>query len=575
MWRSPAEISKHFSRPRRQILVSSRLEPEMRIFVIASVALIAAAQQAPETTPAPKIEFADIHPSQTRNVFMRGIPATRGGRLTIKNATMVDLIRIAYGFSPDKILEGPNWLEMDHFELTAKLPQDAKAADQKPMLEALLADRFHLVVRKENRPLPAYALVVGKKPLLKEADGSGNTGCKPKAASGPPGPGMMMIGINGVQIALGPGGVIEFNCRNITMADFAAGLRGMFGTDLGQNPVTDETGLKGIWNFDVHWSLGFIGMPMESGDRVTTPDAIERQLGLKLEKRQVPTPVLVVVSVDRKPTANPQGTAEALPPINTPVEFEVADVKPAAPGGRGGAMRNQPGGKLVVNGMAMRILLMRAFGSTFNQEEVVGIPDWANNARYDITAKASVEPGQMQVDQESMNLMIRSLLEERFKLKWHTEERPQTAYTLVAVKPKMKKADPAERASCKNEQAPAGSPPGSTALVCHDVTMEQFAETLEGAAQGLDWPVTDSTELAGGWDFTLNYSRFPQMTMGPGRGGGDGGIPGSPLPMASDPSGAYTIFEAIEKQLGLKLVPHKRNLPVYVIDNLEQVPTDN
>ena len=55
---------------------------------------------------------------------------------------------------------------------------------------------------------------------------------------------------------------------------------------------------------------------------------------------------------------------------------------------------------------------------------------------------------------------------------------------------------------------------------------------------------------------------------GQGRGGDNGAT-------ASDPTGALTIFEAVEKQLGLKLVAHKWNMPVTVIDHLEQKPTDN
>lgn len=158
----------------------------------------------------------------------------------------------------------------------------------------------------------------------------------------------------------------------------------------------------------------------------------------------------------------------------------------------------------------------------------------------------------------------------------HTEERPMTTYALVAVKPKMKKADPKERANCTNETAPAGSPPGSESLVCKDVTMDQFADALQGAAQNLNWPIANLTELDGGYDFTLTFSRFPQMAMaGPGRGGRDGAPADSLMPTASDPVNSVSIFEAFEKQLGLKLTPRQQNMPVTVIDHLEQKPTEN
>jgi uncharacterized protein (TIGR03435 family) len=61
-----------------------------------------------------------------------------------------------------------------------------------------------------------------------------------------------------------------------------------------------------------------------------------------------------------------------------------------------------------------------------------------------------------------------------------------------------------------------------------------------------------------------------------GRGrGGDAGQPASEPPTAAEPSGGYTLFEAIEKQLGLKLEPHKRLMPVIVIDHLDEKPTEN
>ena len=295
----------------------------------------------------------------------------------------------------DKILEGPNWLELDRFDVIAKIPDRTTADDQKAMLQSLLEDRFKLVVRKETKPLPTWALTAGKQPHLKEADGSGSTGCKPQADSGPPtegAPRLFMGNPDGTTttISLGPGGTIQFQCRNMTMAAFAAGLRGMLGAQLGTNPVLDETGLKGSWNFDVKWSLGLIGLASD-GSQISVADAVEKQLGLKLEQRQTPTPVIVVESANRTPGANPPGVAEALPPIPAPTEFEVADVKLASPDASPGLapmmMRMMPGGRFVSNGMPMRFLISRAFNVN-NNEQIVGLPSWADTVKLDITAKA-------------------------------------------------------------------------------------------------------------------------------------------------------------------------------------------
>ena len=529
----------------------------------------------------PRFEIADVHVSaKIQNPFVRTSPA-RGGRYELKYATMVDLIHIAYGFDADKVVGGPNWLEMDRFDLVAKVPPDTSEEAQKLMLQSLLADRFKLVVHKENRPLPTYALTAGKKPQLKQAEGSEEAGCRPQAGSrSAPGEGgivMMSTNVNGAAttISLGPGMTIQYNCRNITMAAFAEGLRGMIGASLGPNPILDETGMKGVWNFDLKWSLQLIGLiTADTGDRISIFEAVDKQLGLKLEERQVPTPVIVVAGVNEKPSANPPGVAEALPAIPTPTEFEVASVKPTDPDARMGRYQMQPGGRLNVQGMAMRFLISRAF-NTNNNEQVTGLPKWADTERYDITAKApSAGPSAPAMDMDSVAPMMRALLADRFKMTYHTEERPVTAYSLVAAKPKMKKADPASRTSCKSAQAPAGSPPGSQMLTCQNITMAQFADRMQNMAAELNWGVLDATGIEGGWDFTLLYSRGGPVMALPARGG-DAAPVGGGQASASDPNGGYTIFEAVEKQLGLKLEMQKRPMPVVVIDHLEQKPTEN
>ena len=181
-----------------------------------------------------------------------------------------------------------------------------------------------------------------------------------------------------------------------------------------------------------------------------------------------------------------------------------------------------------------------------------------------------------QMDMAAVAPMMLALLKDRFKLTYHTEEKPVTAYALVAAKPKMKKADPASRIFCRNTNAPAGAPPGSRVLKCQNITMAQFAERLLNIGPGMNWPVLDATEIEGGWDFTLMFSMRPQMAMGPGgRGGGDANPAAAALPTASDPVEGYTLFEAVEKQLGLRLEKQKRSLPVIVIDHIEQKPTEN
>jgi uncharacterized protein (TIGR03435 family) len=531
--------------------------------------------QTPE--PAPKFEAADVHASpKVQNPFFRNSPV-RGGRYELKNATMVDLIRIAYGFEPNKILGGPSWLEMDRFDVTAKVPEGTTPEDRNLMLQALLADRFKLVVHKEMRRLPTYALTVGKKPQLKPADVTEEPGCHTQSEAGPADDRSISFitsdadGKN-VTVRLGAGMTIRYACRNMTMAAFAAGLRGMMGAGVGPNEILDETGLKGNWNFDVKWTLTLVG-PMDGSQHISTFDAIEKQLGLKLDPRDVPTSVIVVDSVNETPSPNPPGLEKSLPKVSLPVEFEVASIKPFAPDGRMGGSRFQPGGLWTVEGMPLSFLIRRAF-NTMSTEAIAGMPSWADTARYDIVAKApSIGPSAPAMDMESAGPMILALLKDRFKLAYHTEQRPVSAYALVAVKPKMRKADPASRASCKTDAAPASAPPSSLLVTCRNISMTQFADRLRTMGPGISWPVLDATELEGGWDFSLTYSRRAGQDAIAGRG--PRAIPGEAMPNAPEPTGALTLFEAVEKQLGLKLESRKRPMPVIVIDHLEQKPTEN
>ena len=96
-----------------------------------------------------------------------------------------------------------------------------------------------------------------------------------------------------------------------------------------------------------------------------------------------------------------------------------------------------------------------------------------------------------------------------------------------------------------------------------------------------NWPVANQTGLEGGWDLALTFNQRAMFNgaMAGGRGGRGGAAEANPeagaMPTASDPNDAVTIFETVEKQLGLKLEKQKRPMPVIVIDHIEQKPTEN
>ena len=179
----------------------------------------------------PKFDAAEVH---LRVRSASGSPGAsggvlRGGRYDLRNATMVDLIAMAYSINnPEMIVGGPNWLERDRFDIAAKAPDGTSPDNVKLMLQQLLAERFTLVLHKDTKPVPGYVLTTGKGPhKMKEANGAGS-GCgpapQPQPQQGPP----MLTG----------------TCKGVAMDAFAQLLRGLGGPYI-TSPVTDKTGLKG------------------------------------------------------------------------------------------------------------------------------------------------------------------------------------------------------------------------------------------------------------------------------------------------------------------------------------------
>jgi uncharacterized protein (TIGR03435 family) len=550
----------------------------MKNLVCAAVLSALAFGQSTETRPT--FEIADVHASApVRNPYLRNF-GLRGGRYEIRYATMVDLIKTAWDTDAERVLGGPNWLENDTFDVIAKVPTGTTPETAKLMLQSLLGDRFKLAIHNDTKPVPAYALKSLKQPKLKQAEGGGETGCKftppePPAPGGGPPPGPPLF---------------SWSCRNMTMAAFADAMpKGIFVAPqyLNERVVVDETELKGSWDFDLKLTpRGMIGPNGPMPGSITLFDAIDK-LGLKLEPVEVPLPVIVVDSVNQKPTANAPDSAEKLHTKPAATEFEVAEIKPTNPDFRGMRLQIQPGGRVNLAGVNLKFLIEQAWDVT--DETLAGAPKWMETDRYDIIAKAETEGPQLDID--TLWPMLRALLVERFQMKVHTEERPATAYSLIAVKPKLKKADPASRTRYKEGPALDGKDPRdktpvlSRLVTCQNMTMAQFAEKLKTIAPGyIHTPVMDATGLEGGYDFTLSFSPvgLTRMPGGAGRGGpAPGGpplvalAPGDPSAAASDPNGAITLFEAIEKQLGLKLQAEKRPVPLLVIDHIEQKPTEN
>ena len=136
-------------------------------------------------------------------------------------------------------------------------------------------------------------------------------------------------------------------------------------------------------------------------------------------------------------------------------------------------------------------------------DEIFGAPKWLDSANFDLVAKASTLDAPTGIDDDDFRVMLRALLEDRFKLETHYEDRPMNAYTLVAAKQKLKKADPANRTGCKTGPSQAPRDPGDFTpppfvATCQNMTMAQFAEQLQNIAPTyIRYPVLDATGLEG------------------------------------------------------------------------------
>lgn len=520
---------------------------EMTRVIFAILLSGAAFGQAAATSP--RFEVADVRPS-ARTLHPTRSGGFRAGRFELKMATMADLIATAYGVDADKVLGGPSWLDLDRFDVIAKASPGGSPATLRPMLQSLLAERFKLVVHMDQRPMPAFSLSLGKgRPKLKESDGSGSAGCQrtPQAAEA---------------------GAIPAICHGLSMQAFVQQLPGLAGDYL-ESPVVDNTKLEGTWDFDLKWTPRG-GLAAAGADGITFFDALDNQLGLKLERAQIPTPVIIVDRVNQKPTGNPPDVVTSLSPPPPP-RFEVATIKPIDPQFQGVRVQTPPNGQITIQGLTLSFLIQTIWFIT--PEMIAGAPKWLDTDRWDITAKVAAAPGAApQTDMDSLIVMVRALLEDRFKLRTHIEQRVVPAYTLTASKPKLQRADPSGRAGCKEGSGPDGKDPRITnpalsrLVTCHNLTMAQFAEFLPNIANALNLlngylrsPVLDSTGLDGAYDFTLGWSQ-----------------PAAPgAPVSPDPNGAVSLFEAISQQLGLRLELEKRPASVLVIDHIEQKPTDN
>src|ERR1700678_1776730 len=326
---------------------------------LALFAILSISSHAQTTAAAPKsFVIADVHASPfTSNPFMHG-NSIQGDRYFLTQATMAELIATAYGVDVANVQGGPTWLERDHYDIRAKVPPNTTQEDVKLMLRALLADRFHLMVKTATAPMPTYILSTGSgKPKMTESEGSGEASCIPLPPPPSPPPGAPSY--------------ITVNCKNLTMSALADTLHNFAGGYLDQ-PVVDETNLAGVWDFTIKWT-GRGQLEKQGADGISIFAAVEKQLGLKLALKTAPRPVSQVASVDEPPTSNVANIDVALPdPPAAP--FEVTVIKPTAPGEK--AYARITGDQVETRAIPLKFLI--SFGWDLNPGNKEGVANAPN-----------------------------------------------------------------------------------------------------------------------------------------------------------------------------------------------------
>lgn len=518
---------------------------------------------------APKFELADVHASATAAGFAQNFGGVlREGKYVNRDVTLLTLIAAAYGVPEEAVVGGPGWISSDLFDIVAKVPDGTNMAKANQMLKSLLVERFGLTTHEGTYPLPRYVLSVGKGgSKLKAASGSDDATCVPKQVTFPADP---------TDLANYPD--IQVDCKNLTSSAIGENLHNMAGGYI-DHDVVDMTHLEGSFDFSLTWTPRG-ALTAKGHDGISVFDAVEKQLGLKLELKDVPVPGLVVDHVNRNPSGNPDGVTSAL--VLAPARFEVASIKPADPNKPPFVGLLYTGGSQMTAGGTLRQMIGLALQVPQNvaNDMVVGLPKSADTQAWMIEAKVpSTGEGAPQIVNGrptppplSVGLeMLRGELVAQFELKTHMENREVTVYALTVAKnnPTFKKADESERSECKPDpNAPKPFAGINVMTACKNTTMAQLAQALQQRAGAyMDHPVVDATGLEGGFDFSMGWTPR-QILEAPAKtdaGASVAGVPG-------DPSGGISVFDAMEKELGLKLVKQKKTIPVIVVDHVDDKP---
>ncbi len=291
--------------------LSQSVSAEKREFDVASVR-----QNKSDEKPRSNLFLYDGYVFSTLSKADTFIPP--GGLFSATNLSLTAYICFAYKLSATQFLalrawelqfnefvgsstSLPKWVGEDRFDIQARAAGKPTTDEMRLMMQALLADRFGLVVHKETRQVPVFAMVPWKPgmtgPRLRPHPAADTCSRDTQVEGYPPVCGVI------AHLAASAPGRLSFGGRSVTMEALASSLPTQTGMAMLPRPVTDETGLGGTYDFAMEWTPATQDGSVPEAGGPSFEQALKEQLGLRLESKKGPVEVLVIDHVEL-PTAN-------------------------------------------------------------------------------------------------------------------------------------------------------------------------------------------------------------------------------------------------------------------------------
>ena len=245
----------------------------------AAVAVLALVSPVLGQEAAPRFEAATLKlsPPPAGATININFGTFQNGRFTLNNVTLNDALIFAYDLPSKDQLVGLDWSNTVRLDVEALAPLETSSMQLRLMMRQLLAERLHVVVRREQRTVRYLALVVGK------------DGPKIKAAVEPATPTTQVRG--------------RIDHKRMPMSLLVSLL-----SRFEQQLIVDRTGLDGVYEVTLEWAPDMAVSPTDAAapppDRPSLFTAVQEQLGLRLEGRRGPLEVLVVQEASRVPEPN-------------------------------------------------------------------------------------------------------------------------------------------------------------------------------------------------------------------------------------------------------------------------------